>query len=49
MKPMSLGNNAELKFIDINDEEFVVSGVKNRDEVFTQIIGFSGQEWRKVG
>ena len=43
------GTKEELRFVDISDGEFVVSGLKNRDEVFTQIIGFSGLRWRKVG
>jgi hypothetical protein len=30
------------------DEEYEVYGLKARDEVFTQIIGYSGLRWQSI-
>jgi len=38
-----------LRFVDTSDEEFRVSGLKHRNEVFTQIVGYSGSRWRVSG
>jgi hypothetical protein len=35
--------------IDIEDREYSVTGLKERDEVFTQIIGYSGLQWQITG
>ena len=32
--------------IDMEGREYCVTGLKERDEVFTQIIGYSGVEWQ---
>ena len=38
----------ELRFTRWDDEEFQVSGLQARDEVFTQIIGYSGLRWQTI-
>lgn len=38
-----------LLFVDVNDEAFRVAGLKMRNEVFTQIIGYSGLRWQVSG
>ena len=35
--------------IDMEGREYCVTGLKGRDEVFTQIIGYSGVEWQITG
>jgi len=42
-------SGAVLRFVDTSDEEFRVSGLKHRNEVFTQIVGYSGLKWRVSG
>ncbi len=42
-------SGAVLRFVDTSDEEFRVSGLKLRNEVFTQIVGYSGLRWRVSG
>ena len=44
-----VGTGEGLLFVDTNDEEFRVSGLKLRNEVFTQIIGYSGLRWQVTG
>ena len=34
---------------DVEDMEYSVTGLKERDEVFTQIIGYSGLQWQITG
>lgn len=36
----------DLKFVDVSGKEYVVNNVDVRDEVFSQIVGFSGTEWQ---
>jgi hypothetical protein len=36
-------------FVHTNNEEFKATGLKQRDEVFTQIIGYSGVRWQVTG
>lgn len=37
-----------LRFTDIAGQEFKVSGLKNRDVVFSQIVGYSNVRWQKA-
>lgn len=45
----SYGPGQDLLFISESNEEFRVENMALRDEAFTQIIGYSPVEWRKVG
>ena len=36
-------------FIDMQDKQYRLSALERRDEVFTQIIGYSGIDWRVTG
>ena len=42
----TISSGEDLLFVDLNDVEYRVSGLKLRDEVFTQIIGYSGVQWQ---
>lgn len=44
-----VGGREGLRFVHTSEEEFRVSGLKLRDEVFTQIVGYSGLRWRVSG
>ena len=59
-KVINLGSNNPLShtadaadkgimLIDMKHREYCVTGLKERDEVFTQIIGYSGVEWQVTG
>ncbi|KAI9820582.1 MAG: hypothetical protein M1827_004951 [Pycnora praestabilis] len=39
---------ADLRFVNLNDEEFLVKDLEKRDELFTQIIGLSDIQWQVV-
>ena len=39
----------DMLFIDMQDRQYQVSALKLRDEVFTQLIGYSDIEWRVTG
>ena len=38
-----------IMLVDMERREYCVTGLKERDEVFTQIIGYSGVEWQITG
>ncbi|KAL8634283.1 MAG: hypothetical protein Q9228_008123, partial [Teloschistes exilis] len=38
-----------LRFVDTKDAEFRVAGLKSRNEIFTQIVGYSGMRWQVSG
>lgn len=38
-----------LVFVQTNDDEFKATGLKQMDEVFTQIIGYSDVRWQITG
>ncbi len=42
----TISSGEDLLFVDMNDAKCQVSGLKLRDEVFTQIIGYSGVQWQ---
>jgi hypothetical protein len=42
----TISSGEDLLFTDMNDVQYQVSGLKLRDEVFTQIIGYSGVQWQ---
>lgn len=44
-----VGAGDGLRFVDTKDAEFRVAGLKSRNEVFTQIIGYSGMTWQVSG
>ncbi|KAL8798625.1 MAG: hypothetical protein Q9182_006519 [Xanthomendoza sp. 2 TL-2023] len=44
-----VGNGDGLLFVHTDGEEFRVSGLKLRNEIFTQIIGYSGLKWQVSG
>ena len=44
-----VGTGEGLLFVHTDGEEFRVSGLKLRNEVFTQIIGYSGLKWQVSG
>ncbi|KAL8692932.1 MAG: hypothetical protein Q9218_002134 [Villophora microphyllina] len=44
-----VGAGEGLLFVDTKDATFRVSGLKSRNEVFTQIIGYSGLRWQVSG
>lgn len=49
MSSIPLGSSEDIIFVHMNDEEFKVSELKLRDEVFTQVIGFSSLRWQVTG
>ena len=44
-----VGAGEGLLFVDTDDDEYLVSGLKARNEVFTQIVGYSGLRWQVAG
>ncbi|KAL8819489.1 MAG: hypothetical protein Q9223_002077 [Gallowayella weberi] len=44
-----VGTGDGLLFVHIGGEEFRVSGLKLRNEIFTQIVGYSGVKWQVNG
>lgn len=44
-----VGAGEGLRFVNTQDAEFWVAGLKSRNEVFTQIIGYSGMRWQVSG
>ena len=44
-----MGGEEGLRFVRTNGEEFRVGGLRHRNEVFTQIVGYSGLRWRVSG
>ena len=49
IKSMKKVGNDGLAFVHTNDEDLRVAGLKLRNEVFTQIIGYSGLRWQVSG
>lgn len=49
MSSIPLGSTDDIIFVHRNDEEFKVSGLELRDEVFAQVIGFSGVRSQPTG
>ncbi|KAL8659790.1 MAG: hypothetical protein Q9202_006940 [Teloschistes flavicans] len=47
MQKVSTGDG--LRFVDTKDVEFRVAGLKSRNEIFTQIVGYSGIRWQVSG
>ena len=45
-KTIRKASDSGLIFELMEDREFMVMGLKLRDEVFTQIIGYSGLAWQ---
>ena len=52
MRPVSKGlgqkSGEDLKICGPGGVEFVVSDVRERDQAFSQIVGFSGERWQVV-
>lgn len=44
-----VGAGEGLLFVNTEGEEFRVSGLERRNEVFTQIVGYSGLRWQVSG
>lgn len=44
-----VGTGEGLLFVDVNGEGYRVSGLKARNEVFTQIVGYSNLRWQVSG
>ena len=44
-----VGTGEGLVFVQENGEEYRVSGLKARNEVFTQIVGYSNLRWQVTG
>ena len=44
-----VGTGEGLHFVDANGEGYKVSGLKARNEVFTQIVGYSNLRWQVTG
>ncbi|KAL8636427.1 MAG: hypothetical protein Q9228_006177, partial [Teloschistes exilis] len=44
-----VGAGDGLRFVNTKDVEFRVAGLRSRNEVFTQIIGYSGMRWQVSG
>ena len=44
-----VGTGEGLVFVDANGEGYRVSGLKARNEVFTQIVGYSNLRWQVTG
>ena len=42
-------HGGDLLFVDLEEHEYRLSGLKSRDEAFTQIIGYSGVDWQIIG
>jgi hypothetical protein len=38
----------DLKFVDVQGNEYIVSNLDGRDEAFSQIVGFSDIDWQVV-
>jgi hypothetical protein len=48
----SAGSNTadeDILFVDMENHEHRISALKRRDEVFNQIIGYSGIDWQITG
>ena len=41
-----IGSGEDILFIDMQDKQYRLAALKLRDEVFTQIVGYSGIDWR---
>lgn len=41
-------SGSDLLFVDDADQEFMVTGVEERDQVFSQVVGYSGIKWQVV-
>lgn len=39
----------DIVFVDNDGREYKVSGLKERDLAFSQIIGYSGIRWQRTG
>ena len=46
---MQVGSGQDLLFIDADEVSYRASNVAKRDEVFTQIVGYSAVRWQVVG
>lgn len=44
-----VGGGEGLRFVGDGGEKFRVGGLRHRNEVFTQIVGYSGLRWRVAG
>lgn len=44
-----LGSGKNLLLIDANEEQYTANNIASRDEVFTQIVGYSRVKWQVVG
>ena len=41
-----INSGQDILFVDMQDTQYQVSALKLRDEVFTQVIGYSAVEWQ---
>ncbi|KAL8677492.1 MAG: hypothetical protein Q9224_007191 [Gallowayella concinna] len=46
---VQVGSGKDLLFYDADDTTYSASNVAKRDEVFTQIVGYSNVKWQVVG
>ncbi|KAL9130871.1 MAG: hypothetical protein Q9175_006917 [Cornicularia normoerica] len=46
---VKIGSGRDILFINKHDQPFTTANVTSRDEVFTQIIGYSSVSWQVVG
>ncbi|KAL8784993.1 MAG: hypothetical protein Q9213_003654 [Squamulea squamosa] len=46
---VQIGSGKDLLFYDVDGSSYSASNVANRDEVFTQIVGYSNVRWQVVG
>ncbi|KAL8669395.1 MAG: hypothetical protein Q9168_006007 [Polycauliona sp. 1 TL-2023] len=46
---VQVGSGTDLLFYDANGSTYSASNVAKRDEVFTQIVGYSNVKWQVVG
>lgn len=44
-----MGSGQDILFIDGHGQSFLTANVVNRNEVFTQIIGYSNVHWQVIG
>ena len=44
-----MGSGEDLVFVNADGETFTATNLLNRDEVFTQIIGYSSVRWQVIG
>lgn len=45
----NISSGDDLCFTSMDGKQSITAGLKARDEVFSQIIGYSNVQWRRMG